>query len=823
MKQVNDAMTGIEKSGMEAGKRIDNQMDKAGRSVKMLGDHARRAFNDSSWNRPAGILQKLQQQLDSLRVKQQQALNVADIKRYNAEIKKTEAEMRKLNDTSDKGGRIFGELKGMIAGAFAVGAIVNFAKQSVDAFLEAEKAARKLNFAMNGNAKAIAALNDQAEKYKQTGLFDDEEITNAQAFLAQQGRTEEQIRKTIDAATKLSVVTGDDLQTSIEKLDMTYEGSIGRLGKLDARFKDLTEEELKNGAAIDILNEKYKGTIEEMANSTEARLGQTKNLWGDFKEVVGQTLINGIVPMSVSMDDLTQRTYEHFKSLGFTTEQQKALNEAMKDGKLTLDELGRAMNAASAESNVLSNSLSDLTDLLTIGVDPDKFPEIFTGMNAILEAAQKLKKETDKIKNKGGFKGPYEQLQEQIQVLETRLKNETAAGSANVEVTLKQLEAKRKLLASYDDQILQMETAIMLEQMMTEKLKEQAPIIEENANDIEGLGRKWKQASQTSIKAVGETIDMGQSLKSKLKGAAAGGAEGGMLGDLTGFTEENVKKIIDNAQEFIGALGNVFAQQAKMYQDIAQKRRQAVDDLRKDLDTELQLNQQGFASNVELKRKELAEAERAQEEALKKAEKAARKQAQIEALAQAASMATTVADIIKYSTKEAGGVPGAIAGVLAAAAIVAQFFAMKNAFISKNKYEHGGTGIFGGRRHSDGGTYVSGIGEAEKGERWAIFSRDATAKHKALPDLIDGINSGNSRKAAMAFASMMGFNPDATKGIDAGVKNRELNINSKVSLNEVAEIREMRDALITMGKKQIYIDKHGRRIEISGNRKRIIH
>lgn len=63
------------------------------------------------------------------------------------------------------------------------------------------------------------------------------------------------------------------------------------------------------------------------------------------------------------------------------------------------------------------------------------------------------------------------------------------------------------------------------------------------------------------------------------------------------------------------------------------------------------------------------------------------------------------------------------------------------ALISKQKYEKGGTGLIDGKSHRSGGTPFFG-GEAEKNERWAIFSEQATARNSGLESMINAVNSG---------------------------------------------------------------------------------
>ena len=127
--------------------------------------------------------------------------------------------------------------------------------------------------------------------FKFGSLFGTKDIMNAESFLASQGRTEEQIKKTIKAAMDLSVVTGDDLDGAVRKLDMTYEGSLGRLGRLDGSLKNLTQAELENGVAIDIIGAKYQGLADNQATTLGGKIQILEKNYEGLKKSLGDTLI----------------------------------------------------------------------------------------------------------------------------------------------------------------------------------------------------------------------------------------------------------------------------------------------------------------------------------------------------------------------------------------------------------------------------------------------------------------------------------------------------------------------------------------------------
>jgi hypothetical protein len=185
----------------------------------------------------------------------------------------------------------FKKLSVAIAAAFAIGKIKSFIASSVELADIQLQAEAKLRQALQGREDMFQRLTARASELQKVTVIGDEAIIAQQSFLAAQGRTEEQINNTIDAAIQLAAVTDTDLATAVQTLDKTLEGNAGRLGNLDERFKGLTAEQLKSGAAIDLINEKYKGFAETAATTGTGALKQLGNTFGDIQEEVGKRVI----------------------------------------------------------------------------------------------------------------------------------------------------------------------------------------------------------------------------------------------------------------------------------------------------------------------------------------------------------------------------------------------------------------------------------------------------------------------------------------------------------------------------------------------------
>lgn len=166
-------------------------------------------------------------------------------------------------------------------------------KEANEAYKVQEKAEKALQKAADNNpylnGESVRRLKDYASELQSVSNYGDEGTIDIMARLASTGRSEAEIMKIIGAAADYAAATHTDLASAAQTLNATYSGMSGTLGRQVGEIKDLTEEQLKNGDAIDLIAKKYKGFAAEAADTST----QVKNATGDFMESLGRFAHNG--------------------------------------------------------------------------------------------------------------------------------------------------------------------------------------------------------------------------------------------------------------------------------------------------------------------------------------------------------------------------------------------------------------------------------------------------------------------------------------------------------------------------------------------------
>ena len=239
----------------------------------------------------------------------------------------------KMGSVAKSGGAV---AAGITAAILAAKKYIETLKQANEAYKVQEKAEKALQKAAENNPylnrESVQRLKDYASEIQSASNFGDEGTIDVMAQLAASGRSESEIMKLVAAGADYAAAKHISLESAVQNLNKSYGGLAGELGELFPEVKALTAEQLKNGEAVDIIAQKYKGFAKEAADSGI----QAKNTFGDFMESVGKIA-------NPFFEALSQKSKSFWK---FMTDQMNKFNDALETAsrKWGIGGIHRAVN-----------------------------------------------------------------------------------------------------------------------------------------------------------------------------------------------------------------------------------------------------------------------------------------------------------------------------------------------------------------------------------------------------------------------------------------------------------------------------------------------
>ena len=197
----------------------------------------------------------------------------------------------------------FGKLASFLKDRFTItlGDVVRLFKSVAGAAGDVVKAAEEQENAVAGLDQALAALGpragevskalqDQAASLEATTKFSDEAIIKNQALALNLGVSADQAGKLTAAAVELSSATGGSLESSFVNLARTLNGFRGELGELVPEVAGMTAEQLKAGAALEVVLDRLGGSSAAQVGTFSGAVAQLGNAWGTVKEKLGEAI-----------------------------------------------------------------------------------------------------------------------------------------------------------------------------------------------------------------------------------------------------------------------------------------------------------------------------------------------------------------------------------------------------------------------------------------------------------------------------------------------------------------------------------------------------
>lgn len=203
-------------------------------------------------------------------------------------VKSASQDLSGLKDSVSK-------LGSMIKTSLSVGAVITSVKALGSAcktvlledFNDANNTYKQLALALKDKTVYDSAVANIDRLAKITSASNSD-IESMVAELAALGKSGDEINKISEAAVHLSNITGKDLNSAMVTLLNTYNGTTTQLKKLGINLDGITQEELAQGAAIDVVIDKFAEYSAALANEDSGQhLKNISETWGDIKEKIG--------------------------------------------------------------------------------------------------------------------------------------------------------------------------------------------------------------------------------------------------------------------------------------------------------------------------------------------------------------------------------------------------------------------------------------------------------------------------------------------------------------------------------------------------------
>jgi len=268
----------------------------------------------------AQLLDQEREKLEKLRQAQKLAFDPAIIEKYNAQIAASQKRIETLGGSYQRATQqvqnsnqeILGGIN-RIAGAFGIAfsaeALIQFAQQSVSAFLAAEETANQLRFAIvnigGEGEEALARLNEQAQILADQTFFGDDEIRATQAALSAFGLTTAQIEQALPALLDFATITGQDVTQAVNSWGNALEGQ-GRSFKKFGVEVDANATKAENLEKILKGLEGQTGAAGDALQTAAGKAKDAKDQFGELQESIGEGILNVLTEQFKQLKDLFQ-------------------------------------------------------------------------------------------------------------------------------------------------------------------------------------------------------------------------------------------------------------------------------------------------------------------------------------------------------------------------------------------------------------------------------------------------------------------------------------------------------------------------------------
>lgn len=423
----------------------------------------------------------------------------ADSKDAEKGINKVTGELNKLakkvqnNPVSKLSKSLFPTIQVFSSVSKAIKGTVDKLKDLADAANVQIKAERQLETAAKNNPylnkSNVSQLKSFAGQLQSISAIGDEQLLPLMAQLAASGRTQTEIQDIMSASLDVSASGAMSLESAVKNLNKTYAGLKGELGESIPQIKNLTTEQLKNGDAVKIVADQYKGLAEETTKATGG-WQKFKNSYGDLKEILGDDVANAQNKLGNALSEFVDNIAEKMKLAKERAQEFKDIltfENANDNGNADID-------SASAAVSAYEKKLKELKDVQDLVNQPrienpynDPLSEKGQAELQAMYARDRVVAKINKLKKQGNTGDELIALNNELETLNNELAKYEEEFEKISDLQNKQLDAEGTLRKAYnndksrlEEDIKYYEEKLRLAQETLKTKQDEQKVIQEN-------------------------------------------------------------------------------------------------------------------------------------------------------------------------------------------------------------------------------------------------------------------------------------------------------------------------------------------------------
>lgn len=196
---------------------------------------------------------------------------------------------------STAGIAITGAIKGMVS------VVQGFVAGALEGEAATIKLSKSLKIFGGFSKEAVAAFGAYADQLELVTGIQAEATLESISLGKSLGLSNDDARQLTETAAGMSKALGVDLNTAMRQIIATFDGTSGRLGKLIPELDGFSEAQLRSGAAVDLLQKKFGGFLEQTDGAGDA-LKRIGNAFNQMKDGAADSFLAGFDASGLSAD-----------------------------------------------------------------------------------------------------------------------------------------------------------------------------------------------------------------------------------------------------------------------------------------------------------------------------------------------------------------------------------------------------------------------------------------------------------------------------------------------------------------------------------------